>query len=80
MKLGYHALTGDKVAIKIMEKKTLGVSANRLTPAPDRVVMSMLACLVALFCPVLGHFYKCASCTAPLPGHTKTKRHGACLA
>ena len=25
MKLAYHALTGDKVAIKIMDKKTLGV-------------------------------------------------------
>ena len=26
MKLAYHALTGDKVAIKIMDKRTLGVS------------------------------------------------------
>ena len=26
VKLAYHALTGDKVAIKIMDKKTLGVS------------------------------------------------------
>ena len=25
VKLAYHALTGDKVAIKIMDKKTLGV-------------------------------------------------------
>ena len=25
VKLGYHALTGDKVAIKIMDKKNLGV-------------------------------------------------------
>ena len=26
VKLAYHALTGDKVAIKIMDKKSLGVS------------------------------------------------------
>ena len=26
MKLAYHALTGDKVAVKIMDKKSLGVS------------------------------------------------------
>ena len=26
MKLAYHALTGEKVAIKIMDKKALGVS------------------------------------------------------
>ena len=25
VKLAYHALTGDKVAIKIMDKKSLGV-------------------------------------------------------
>ena len=25
MKLGYHILTGDRVAIKIMDKHTLGV-------------------------------------------------------
>ena len=28
VKLGYHALTGDKVAIKIMDKVSLGVSAD----------------------------------------------------
>lgn len=26
MKLAYHALTGEKVAIKIMDKRSLGVS------------------------------------------------------
>ena len=30
MKLGYHILTGDKVAIKIMDKKTLGDDLPRV--------------------------------------------------
>ena len=30
MKLAYHALTGDKVAIKIMDKKTLGDDLPRV--------------------------------------------------
>ena len=39
VKLAYHALTGDKVAIKIMEKKSLGVSS---APCMQKLKMSHL--------------------------------------
>ena len=46
MKLAYHALTGEKVAIKIMDKKSLGVGG--FVTLSDSLG-SLLACVFSSF-------------------------------
>ena len=50
VKRATHLATGEQVAIKIMDKKQLGVSGGRALVVPMAVPCFILSCSIVLYC------------------------------